>query len=299
MTEAALPGKVGVLGATSLVGTCLLPLVVQAGCSVTAYSRRAGCRESKRVDWRQLPVSGVSAAIPGEEEAESLPLWICMAPLWVLPDYFALLEAHGVRRVVALSSTSRFTKHDSPDPEERSVARRLAEAEARVQAWAEKRGVEWLILRPTLIYGWGLDQNISAIARFIQRFGFFPLIGQAGGLRQPLHVEDVAAACLSALMAPGVANQTYNISGGETLTYREMVRRIFAAQGCPARFLTMPIWAFRVALAVTRFLPRFQHLTMAMAERMNRSMVYDHMAATRDFGFSPRAFRLSRMDLPQ
>lgn len=47
---------------------------------------------------------------------------------------------NGTQRVVALSSTSRFTTDDSSDPEEQAVARRLAEAEARVQAWAENRG---------------------------------------------------------------------------------------------------------------------------------------------------------------
>jgi nucleoside-diphosphate-sugar epimerase len=73
----------------------------------------------------------------------------------VLPQYFPLLEAYGVRRVVALSSTSRFTKDDSSDPEEQAIALRLADAEACVQAWAASHGVEWIILRPTLIYGRG------------------------------------------------------------------------------------------------------------------------------------------------
>ena len=95
-----------------------------------------------------------------------------MAPIWVLPEHFALLDAHGARRVVALSSTSRFTKSGSSDSQEQSVAERLAEAEARLQAWAEARGVEWVVLRPTLIYGLGRDKNIVEIARCIRRFGF-------------------------------------------------------------------------------------------------------------------------------
>ena len=96
-----------------------------------------------------------------------------------------MLERYGACRVVALSSTSRFTKDDSSDPEEQAIALRLADAEARVQAWAASHGVEWVILRPTLIYGLGRDKNIAEIARFIRRFGFFPLFGKAKGLRQP------------------------------------------------------------------------------------------------------------------
>src|SRR3546814_2901272 len=80
-------------------------------------------------------------------------------------------------------------------------------------------------------------------------------------LRQPIHAEDVAAACVVALQAPGAANRAYNLSGGETLAYREMVARVFAALGRPARLVTVPLWAFRLAVAVLRRLPRYRHWT--------------------------------------
>ncbi|MFM8898671.1 MAG: NAD-dependent epimerase/dehydratase family protein [Burkholderiales bacterium] len=156
----------------------------------------------------------------------------------MLPDYFPLIEASGARRVVALSSTSRFTKVGSGDTAENAIAAKLIDAEARVQAWAKRRGIEWVVLRPTLIYGQGRDKNISEMARFIRRFGFFPLLGSAQGLRQPIHAEDVAAACVAALQAPGAANRAYNLSGGESLAYREMVARVFAALGRSARLVT-------------------------------------------------------------
>ena len=209
-----------------------------------------------------------------------------------------MLEVYGARRVVALSSTSRFTKDDSSDPEERAIALRLADAEARVQAWAASHGVEWIILRPTLIYGLGRDKNIAEIARFVRRFGFFPLFGRAKGLRQPVHADDVAKACLAALRAPCVANQAYNISGNETLTYREMVSRIFAALGRRPRLLTVPLSVFRVAIGCLRWLPRYRHWTTAMAERMDRDLIFEHVDAKQDLGFSPRSFSIDSKDLP-
>jgi nucleoside-diphosphate-sugar epimerase len=216
----------------------------------------------------------------------------------VLPDYFALIEAAGARRVVVLSSTSRFTKVGSGDMAEQATVAQLIEGEARLQAWAESRGIEWVILRPTLIYGLGRDKNINEIARFIRRFGFFPVLGEAMGLRQPIHAEDVAGACVSALQAPGAANRAYNISGGETLSYREMVVRVFAAVGRRPRVLTVPLWAFRLAVSLLRFLPRYRLWSAGMAERMNRDLVFDHAEAARDLGFKPRAFALAAEDLP-
>lgn len=286
--------QVAVIGATSLVGDCLLPLLTQSGWRVLGYSRSAVGQIADRVEWHKLS-SPFQSSFPRVEK--SVSYWICAAPIWVLPEYFTLLEAHGVRRIVALSSTSRFTKNDSSDPEEQAMAHSLAEAEAHVQAWAENRGVEWVILRPTLIYDFKRDKNIARIARFIRRFGFFPLLGKTSGLRQPIHAQDVAGACMAALQAIGAANRAYNLSGGETLSYREMVSRIFFAIGRSPRFLNVPMGVFRLAVAFLRLLPSYRHWSAGMAERMNRDMVFDHADAERDFGYCPRAFLLSQEDV--
>ena len=288
--------KVGVLGASSFVGGCLIPHLQGMGHSVVAFSRKNQIPiQGAPVEWRRLP----TLVTNGTEKASSIGAWICVAPIWVLPDYFSLIEASGARRVVALSSTSRFTKVASCDPAETAMAAKLSESEARVQAWAEARGIEWVVLRPTLIYGLGRDKNITEMARFVCRFGLFPLLGRAQGQRQPIHVEDVAAACVAALQASDAANRAYNLSGGETLPYREMVARVFVALGRPVRFVTVPLWAFRVAVSMLCCLPRYRHWSAAMAERMNSDMVFDHADAARDLGFKPRGFALTAKDVQQ
>lgn len=299
--------KVGVIGARSMVGEHVLRQLNLANYSVVAYSRQA-VECSDAVEWRQNPKAAheaVQSAAPGgaervagaaQAEIGAMECWICVAPIAVLPEYFALLEASGARRVVALSSTSRFTKSNSQDPAEQALVAQLCDSEAQFKAWAVARGVEWVILRPTLIYDFGRDRNISEIARFIGTFKFFPLLGKGLGLRQPIHAEDVAGACLSAMMSPNVPNRSYNISGAETLTYRDMAARIFAALHRPPRFLSVPLWCFNVAVAVVRILPRYRKWSSAMAERMNRDLVFDHTDAARDLNFKPRGFELTASD---
>ena len=125
--------------------------------------------------------------------------------------------------------------------------------------------MEWVILRPTLIYGRGRDKNISEMARFIRRFGFFPIFGQAEGLRQPVHAEDVAGACVAALETSAATNRMYYLSGGETLSYREMTGRIFSVLGRHPRLLHVPLGLFRFAVACLRWLPRYRNWSVAMA----------------------------------
>ena len=282
--------RVGLLGATGLVGECLIPRLVANGFRVCALSRTAAAPDTESVQWRQ-PGAATFA------EVGQIEYWLCVAPIWVLPDYFHLLGSAGARRVVALSSTSRFTKNDSSDSAETDIAARLADGEQRLQTWAAASGAQSVILRPTLSYGHGRDKNIAEIARFIRRFGFFPLFGRAAGLRQPIHVDDVAAVCLAALQAPRAAQRIYNVSGAEVLPYRAMVARVFAALGRPQRLLTVPLWAFRVAVGLLRLLPRYRGWSAAMAERMNRDQAFDHADAARDLAFKPRRFALLPRDV--
>lgn len=285
--------RVGVFGATSFVGECLLKNLTNAGWHVTAFSRKKEYQATQGIDWQKIPAD-LNEPLP---EIDSIPYWICVSPIWILPSYFEYFEKNGIRRILALSSTSRFTKDASSDISEQSLARRLADAEECLEKWAERKGIEWIILRPTLIYGLSKDKNISEIARFIRLFKFFPVLGLAQGLRQPIHVEDVANACFLAFSSSGIANRAYNISGADVLSYREMVMRIFIALNRRPRMFTVPLGVFRFAVACIRGIPRYKHWSVAMAERMNRNLVFDHSDAEKDFGFHPRKFQLRIEDV--
>jgi uncharacterized protein YbjT (DUF2867 family) len=131
---------------------------------------------------------------------------------------------------------------------------------------------------------------VADIARFIRKFGFFPLIGPAQGRRQPVSAGDLADACMRALEAPSSFNKAYNLSGGEDLPYIGMVRRIFETLGRPPIFIRIPISLFRAAVHVARLHPKYAHLTLDMALRMQTDLVFDHSDAASDFGFSPGRF---------
>ena len=279
------------LGATSLVGNYLLGLLSQSDFNISAFSRRDNddCPAIKGVDWMQLDLNTNKPKFNCISN-KPIDFWISVAPIWILPNLFGLFETYGIKRIVALSSTSLFVKSDSSDPFEKNVAIKLSEGEQQLKTWANNNGIEWIILRPTLIYGAGRDKNVTEIANFIRRFGFFPLFGAARGLRQPVHANDIAAACLAALQNLSVVNHAYNLSGGETLTYRDMITRIFAAMGRRPQLVHVPLWFFRFGIAILHCLPRYRHWTTAMAERMNQDLCFDHSEASRDFGYLPKNF---------
>ena len=272
--------NIGILGASGLVGNCLMGQLTGSGQRVTAFSRRKIELPDDRMRWKRLSVNS--------PVQETISHWIILVPIWVLPEYGNWIAAHGARRLVALSSTSCQVKKDSPDFDERKLARRLARGESFLSTWGRIRKVDWIVLRPTLIYGYGKDKNIAEITRLVKRLGIFPLVGKALGKRQPVHAQDVATACLSALKTGHVANRSYNLAGGETLAYRDMVVRVFESLGRRPVMPVVPVWMFGLALTCLKKIPRYRHWTLAMADRMNQDLVFDCSEAVRDFGYSPR-----------
>jgi uncharacterized protein YbjT (DUF2867 family) len=278
---------VGVLGATSLVGRPLLPLLAAGGRHVLPCSRApapAGwCRPGATPDGR----GAVSS-------------WITLCPLWCLPDHLDWIAALGAQTLVALSSTSVVTKRHSVSAAERRVAAALAQAEAEVADWATRRGVRACILRPAMIYDGTSDGNVTAIARFVRRTGCFPVCGTASGLRQPVHAADVAAACAAALDAERLEPR-YDLSGGETLSFRDMVLRTCAAEGLPPRLVSLPPVLWQLLLPVAHAFGLGRGMSLGMARRMNDDLVFDHSAAARDLGYRPRTFlphAADRLDRP-
>lgn len=264
-----------VLGATSLVGRHLTPRLSGA---VTALSRDPP--GDTAVSWLRGDIGDPDLVLPPARTVFSL------MPLWLLPE--ALPKLVGAERLVAFSSTSRFTKAESPEPYERDVARRLAEAEDAVIGFCEAAGIGWTILRPTLIYSEGADQNVSRLARLIGKLGFLPLAGKGEGRRQPVHAADLAAGAIAAAASPAARNRAYDLPGGETLSYRAMAERVFEGMGRRPRTLPVPMAAWRLAFALAS--PLLPGATAAMGARMSEDLVFDAGPAARDFGWAPRDF---------
>ena len=275
-----------VTGATSQIGRFLLPRLAAAGHSVTAVSRRqylAG--QCANVHWQigDLAEPAFFSLAKGD-------VLIHIASLRLLPEVLPDFLAQGGRRVICFGTTSRYSKAASADVYEQVFAAGQIAVEQVVASTCVAAGAHWTLFRPTLIYGCELDRNVTLIARIIRRFGFFPLLGRANGLRQPVHADDLAAACVAALDAPQTYDKAYDLTGGETLSYRQMVERIFVALNRKARFVPVPIAAFRAALWLLSRVPRFRDFNAEMARRMNDDLVFDSTAAIRDFRYAPRPF---------
>lgn len=274
-----------VTGATGQVGLCVLKRLIAQGAAVLAISRSDAIPfEHEHLRWIKGDLTDEKLHLQGY----LVDMVVHCAPLWHLPPTISLLADAEVKRVVAFGSTSVFGKVLSRNPYEKQVVEKLAKAEADVADACKARAIQWTILRPTLIYGVGLDVNVTSLAKFIDRFKFFPVYPPALGRRQPVHADDLALAVIQVAGTTNTIERTYNLSGGEVVTYKEMLERIFAVCRRKPRIVETTMLPFLLDMG-GRIL-RKKHLNGEIARRMNDDLVFFHDEARRDFGFNPRPF---------
>lgn len=271
-----------VIGGSGLVGGYIVEHLVRRGQRPLALSRAQ--RSDSCVDWYRGDLHAADAL--------SFPPFstlYCTVDAVLLAEALPLLVHPALKRLVAFSSTSVITKQDTEVAEERAMIQHLAAAERKIAEICEQHGIGWTILRPTLIYAEGRDTNITPLSRLIRRFGFMPLVGGGPGLRQPVHAEDLAIAAIASAQCDAAINKFYSLPGPETVTYREMIGRVFDGMAMPRRFISVPPWLWRAAFVLVR--PLFPGANVAMGIRMMKDMTFDSTPARNDLGWDPRAFR--------
>lgn len=277
-----------VFGGSGQIGWPLLDRLHDAGWQVAAVSRTPR-NDQPGLQWIEGDLDD-APGLPREVDA----IFSC-GPL----DHFARWYARSdieTPRVLAFGSTSIEVKRGSADPAERALAQRLRQGEQGVFETAAARGANATLLRPTLVYGSGRDQTLTRIAVLAREWGRFVLPRNARGLRQPVHVGDLADAAFAACDVAATHGQAYALPGGETLPYRDMVARVLNVldtppSGPPPRLVEVPSPLFALMLLGARALGRVGGFGDAAVARMRSDLVFDIEPARRDFGYAPRPFR--------
>lgn len=272
-----------VFGASGQIGMPLLDLLRDDDWRVYAISRQEHV-DQPALHWLRGDLAGVRDLPNGVEV-----IFSC-GPLDLFAQWYAATSLR-CPRVIAFGSTSIEVKRGSADADERNVSARLREGEQRLFETAAMRNAAVTVLRPTLVYGAGRDRNLVRIAHIAGRFGRIVLPRDAHGLRQPVHVRDLADAAFRCVGVEASFGRSYALPGGETLTYREMVARVLAALAPPPKLHEVPSPVFNVVLAAAHAAGFALDFNEAAVARMRSDLVFDLADAQRDFGYSPRGFR--------
>ncbi|MEO8010450.1 MAG: NAD-dependent epimerase/dehydratase family protein [Dokdonella sp.] len=273
-----------VLGASGQIGRYLVPCLLDAGHDVHASSRTAHPSRHERMHWVRADLFAAPPDLP------PLDVIFSLGPLDGFAHWLDQGRFEGTPHLLAFGSMSAVSKRDSADAGERALSARLLESERRVIDTARARGLPWTLFRPTMIYGAGIDRSLSVLARWGCTLRVFPSVPGALGLRQPVHAQDLADVCMLAWKNTRATDTTFELGGGERLTFARMLERVRNA--LPVRSLALPIamTAIDAATRITQHVAFLRALRPAVARRLREDLVADTTIALDRLNWRPRGF---------
>ncbi len=169
-------------------------------------------------------------------------------------------------------------------------------AEQVVRRVAKEVGVEWVIVRPTIIYGSG-DTNgmLDKLARMV-RSGTYLLVGDGRNTLHHTYISDTVAGVMLATAHPAAVGEDFILAGPETTTLGELSRLVAGAVGKRIPRVRVPLAFARAVASAVDLLAR---RGWAFAEReppidnekldvMCVPIAFDGSKARRVLGFEPR-----------
>jgi ornithine--oxo-acid transaminase len=155
-------------------------------------------------------------------------------------------RAAGVRRLVHLSSTDVYG-HPGRGPVDESFLggpwpNRYGESKLASESeivTAADGGLDAVVLRPATVYGPGSDMVIGQIARAI-RGRHMLLIGRGHTDAGLLYIDNLVDAILLALEHPAAVGQTFNLTDGLNVTWRQLTDDLATGLGAPPVRLSLP-----------------------------------------------------------
>ncbi|MBS7691501.1 SDR family oxidoreductase [Pseudomonas lalucatii] len=162
----------------------------------------------------------------------------------------------GVKRFIFISSIGvngnrsehPFTVDDLPNPTGPYAVSKY-EAELELTQLSAKTGMEVVIIRPPLVYGPNAPGNFGRLIKAVNKGLPLPL-GAIRNQRSLVALDNLVDLIVTCIDHPAAANQTFLVSDGEDLSTTELLRRMAAALGKPARLLPVPSRLLETAAAL-------------------------------------------------
>ena len=185
----------------------------------------------------------------------------------------------GVRRYLQMSALG--TRPDAVS----GYHRTKHQAEELVRA----SGLEWTILRPSLIYG-PQDAFVTMLAGQLRLAPVMPVMGSGTYRLQPIHADDVARCFALALEIPATIGHSYELCGNDRLSFNDLLDEVAAALGKSAPFKPRaPLGFMKAVIPYLQNIPQFP-ITSDQLQMLLEESICDGCWKT-TFGFEPRAFK--------
>ncbi|MDZ7783931.1 MAG: NAD(P)-dependent oxidoreductase [Halioglobus sp.] len=131
-----------------------------------------------------------------------------------VPEDFQRNNVTATENILAAAPREAYFVHVSSSVVESSANDAYSATKARQEELVVDSGLDYTVLRPTLMFGWFDRKHFGWLSRFMSMTPVFPIPGHGNYVRQPLYAGDFCEIIL-ACIALRPKGQAFNISGKE------------------------------------------------------------------------------------
>jgi nucleoside-diphosphate-sugar epimerase len=168
---------------------------------------------------------------------------------------------------------------------------RYAESKLQAEELVKGSGVPYTIVRPTLVYEQGGGQELMMFLAYLKRFPVVPFIGSGQARKRPVWSEDIVDGLVRLAKAKVARGKTYNFSGAEAISMRELAELLLLHHDKPRPFLHLPVWLCRVLAALLALFMKRAPLTPSAIAGIVNDADLDPTEAMHELGYAPLGVR--------
>jgi NADH dehydrogenase len=207
---------------------------------------------------------------------------------------FQRVNREGTENLVREASRARVRHFVYVSSASVTYPRRTPYAESKLQAEGIVRSaprLAYTIVRPTLVYEPGGGQELMMYLDYLRRFPVVPFIGSGNARKRPVWSGDVVDGLARLLGSEIALGKTYNLSGAESITMRELAELLLAHQDRRRPFLPIPVPLCRALAALGALLMKRPPLTHSAIAGVVNDADLDPSLAMRELGYRPLGVR--------
>jgi nucleoside-diphosphate-sugar epimerase len=272
--------KIVITGAAGLVGQNLVPLLKQRGLGeIVAVDKHPTNTATLRRLHPEIRVveADIAETGPWQTELEGCThLVIGHAQIGGLyHEEFVRNNIRATERLLeaALRYKVQYAVSISSSVVNSKAVDDYTETKKAQEALTVASGIQQVVLRPTLMFGWFDRKHVGWLARFMQKAPIFPIPGDGRYLRQPLYAGDFSAIIASALESE--ITGTYNITGQEKIDYIDLIYAVKKATGAKARIQKIPYSVFGAMLKANALIDKNPAFTIKQLEALVTPDVFE------------------------